>query len=66
VFINAVDGIGNRRSGRLYINFAYASVYLIINFKIKSVRVPRREVLRDFRIFRGTVKGGIRDVLHRL
>jgi len=66
VFINAVDGIGNCRSGRLYINSAYILAYLIINFKTKSARVPRRGVLGDFGIFGGTVKGEIRDILYQL
>jgi hypothetical protein len=64
--MNAVDGIRNRRSRRLYINSACAPVYLLINSKAKSARVPRRGAAGGFKIFGGTVKGGIRDALHRL
>ena len=64
--MNAVNNIRNRRSGRLYINSAYAPAHLIMNFKVKSARVPRREVVGGFGMFGGTVKNRIRDILYRL
>ncbi len=64
--MNAVNNIRNRRSGRLYINSAYAPAHLIMNFKVKSARVPRRGVIESFRIFGETIKDRIRDILHRL
>jgi hypothetical protein len=66
VSMNAINGIKNCRSRRLYINSAYVPAHLFINSKIKSARVPRREIIRDFGMFGRTVNDKIRDILYRL
>jgi hypothetical protein len=64
--MNAINNIGNRRSERLYINSVCVSIHLIMNFKVKSARIPRRGASENFEIFGKIIKNGIKNALHRL